>query len=343
MQRHRSHRNCTVQFWVWVILSFALLPQVALATPSVGTPLVSVSSIPVGQSATIVVSSQITTAAGDPEPIPASVNLLRVDAAGKSIVLGAMHDDGQDGDAASGDHIFSLRVAVTEPSAGTLRLQVSAAFKGKLKRTLSAAKEIPIVGSVVTNVEFSVSADKTEYAQGEGPILTLTLKNVGSESINVFPFDFTVRIDSIYSVIGGNRVTRIAPHTLPTDHCFALRYSNPSLESPQTALRLLNPGQSTSFPFTGLALERGASRDFEALEDENIPFLTDSSNMPLELIIHIDDPDSNGACFVTRYFMPIPGEYEVRFIYRYIYIDANGNTSGEFRPLASNPLMLHLK
>jgi hypothetical protein len=51
-------------------------------------------------------------------------------------VLGALHDDGVNGDAVAGDHIYTLDAVFTETV--PVRLRVSAGFKGLLKRLFSA-------------------------------------------------------------------------------------------------------------------------------------------------------------------------------------------------------------
>jgi hypothetical protein len=102
---------------------------------------VSPSSLPVGQATEVLVTVAISCA-------PLQVNLLSVDASGQLItILGAMHDDGMNGDAVAGDGVSSLQFTVTPPSAGELRLQASAAVSGALMRVLSPVTVVPIVGS----------------------------------------------------------------------------------------------------------------------------------------------------------------------------------------------------
>lgn len=134
-------------FFLYFLLVHILFLQTALATPVVQSPSATVNSIPVHQPTPVVVQALILTSAGDPALIAGSVNLLRLDAAGKSAVLGVMRDDGLNGDQAAGDNIFSLQVSFNEKAAGTVRLQASAAFKGQLKRVTSAVTEIPVVAA----------------------------------------------------------------------------------------------------------------------------------------------------------------------------------------------------
>jgi hypothetical protein len=55
-----------------------------------------------------------------------------------------MHDDGTNGDAVSGDGIYTLRVALNDPNIDQIQLQVSAAFRGILKRVLSSPINIAV-------------------------------------------------------------------------------------------------------------------------------------------------------------------------------------------------------
>jgi hypothetical protein len=94
-------------------LGLGLFPALSLAEPAVGTPQVSPGIIPVGQATTLRVTSQITDDASNPM-IATGVNLLRVDASGHvSAILGAMRDDGTNGDATAGDHAFTLQLTVS--------------------------------------------------------------------------------------------------------------------------------------------------------------------------------------------------------------------------------------
>lgn len=121
----------------------SFFPAASLAAPAVGTPVVSPAEIPVGQSTAILVTSRITS--DPPNPVIATgVNLLRVDASNKVMAtLGTMRDNGTQGDAVAGDGTFTLTVSLNEAAAGEVRLLVSAAFKGLLKRVLSNVTAVP--------------------------------------------------------------------------------------------------------------------------------------------------------------------------------------------------------
>lgn len=77
--------------------------------------------------------------------IPTGVNLLKVDATGKTLAIaGTMRDNGTNGDALAGDKVFSLRVTLNEASVGDTYYRVSAAFRGTLRRELSSSVVIHI-------------------------------------------------------------------------------------------------------------------------------------------------------------------------------------------------------
>jgi RHS repeat-associated protein len=119
----------------------ALMAGPAAAPPSAGTPIATPASIPVGVPTSLKVTSQIT----DPTVLTGGVNLQKVNTAGDVLAtLGVMRDDGQGGDAIAGDGIFTLVIAVNEQAPGELRLRVSAAFRGLLRRVLSPISVVPI-------------------------------------------------------------------------------------------------------------------------------------------------------------------------------------------------------
>ncbi len=108
----------------------------------------SVDHIPVGAPITTVVTVQLSRKPNDPPLLANGLNLLRLDTAGRSRVLGVMHDDGQAGDVTAGDDIFTLRVTLNETAAGRLRLRATAAFKGQSRRVQSGVTSIPIIENV---------------------------------------------------------------------------------------------------------------------------------------------------------------------------------------------------
>jgi RHS repeat-associated protein len=170
-----------------------LLAGETLEGASVGTPVASPTSIPV-KTTTVVT---VTVGVADPALIPASVNLLQVDATGHSPrVLGLMHDDGKAGDGTAGDGIFTLQVSFTPTTPGTMYLQVSAAFKGALQRVLSGITAIA-VGSGQSGLTISdfnpktgpagtlVNVTGSGFVPATGTVPQLTLFKQGGGTIAV--------------------------------------------------------------------------------------------------------------------------------------------------------------
>ena len=125
-------------------------------TPVVGTATATPATIVVNTPTTVTVKASIT-----PAPILNGVNLLRLGATGtQSTILGVMHDDGKNADAVASDGIYTLQVPFNEPVAGSIQLQVSAAFQGALKRVLSAFITIPVDNVFAgTGFQFLYAAD----------------------------------------------------------------------------------------------------------------------------------------------------------------------------------------
>jgi hypothetical protein len=108
----------------------AALPSSA---PSFGTaaafPSVLIANIPTMVTVTVPIP--------DSSLIPNSVNFLQLGSTGtQPILLGHLHDDGLNGDAAAGDGIYTLEVTFTQP-AGQFAVVVSAGFRGHLERLFS--------------------------------------------------------------------------------------------------------------------------------------------------------------------------------------------------------------
>src|SRR5690242_9721930 len=80
------------------------------ATPIIGNPSVSPSSVNVGQPTALTVTCAINVGSGDPALLSNGVNLVRLDANNQPIkIIDVMHDDGANGDAVANDGIFTLR------------------------------------------------------------------------------------------------------------------------------------------------------------------------------------------------------------------------------------------
>lgn len=108
----------------------------------------------------------------DPTVIPASVNLLSISANGTTTIAGQLNDSGQNGDAIAGDGVYTIQLPVTQPVAGQMQFQASAAFRGQLKRVLSAIISVPVTSDV------GLPADP-------GTAGTLTLAGIDSDNDGV--------------------------------------------------------------------------------------------------------------------------------------------------------------
>ncbi len=140
-------RLSLLAFCLGVLLSQGVLPAGTTGTPSVGAPGVSPLMIPVGRATVLTVTSQITTNPSNPV-VPASVKLMQLDATDKILLnLGTMWDDGVSPDQVAGDGIFTLQVAMTEPTPGEIRLRIDGTFRTGPGRTSSEVTVIPVVSN----------------------------------------------------------------------------------------------------------------------------------------------------------------------------------------------------
>ncbi len=137
----------------------------AHAVPVVGTPVAT--AVLSGGNYQVTASARITISPGDPALIAGGVNLLRVDTAAPS-VLGVMHDDGINGDAAAGDGLYTLTFNTTAALVGQIQLQASAAFRGVLLRVRSVPGTITQGGAIL-----QVSPASAEQGQ-QGKTVTVT-------------------------------------------------------------------------------------------------------------------------------------------------------------------------
>lgn len=128
------------------LCSISLMAVTAAQAGTMGPPSVTPDKVVAGTSTAVTVSVSIT----DPKYQLGSANLLRVKADGSSQILGTMRDDGQQGDAVAGDQVYTLRVNLQEAVAGVVNLQVSAAYKQELQRTLSALLPVTVESAQAT-------------------------------------------------------------------------------------------------------------------------------------------------------------------------------------------------
>ena len=88
----------------------------------------------------------------DAKLITSSVRLLR-ETAGIWSVVGAMRDDGLNGDAVAGDRQFTIVTTVQNTTLTTLNFRASAAYSGSVQRTQSSILALEVVAALDLDVE----------------------------------------------------------------------------------------------------------------------------------------------------------------------------------------------
>ena len=137
------------------------------AAGSLGTPALSPGSITAGTPATV----RFTVAISDPNYQAGSANVQRLNPDGSvQGVAGLLRDDGQQGDAAAGDQVYTLSLPLQEAAAGTLRFQVSAAYKRELKRTVSAPLSLTVEPATAAPAFRAARLSVTSVAAGSGVV-----------------------------------------------------------------------------------------------------------------------------------------------------------------------------
>ncbi len=138
---------------------FWLLRAAPATPPPIAAPTATPNIVTVGTSTPVLFTVSI------PEPTlnSASVNLLRVDADGSSTVVAQMRDNGQNGDETPGDKVFTAVLTLTEAEPTPFGFQVSAAFRGILRRSLSP--KLQFAALAPTSVAVSLPPDPGEHGK----------------------------------------------------------------------------------------------------------------------------------------------------------------------------------
>ena len=111
-----------------------LVNSTGYAAPTINSPAVTPTSIPVSTATAVTFTASIT----DPTVTTTGINLQRLHANGNTFTtVGTMFDDGTHGDATAGDQTFSLQLTLTEPSPFPITFRISAPVKGSLTRIFS--------------------------------------------------------------------------------------------------------------------------------------------------------------------------------------------------------------
>jgi hypothetical protein len=131
------------------------ITALATSTPIIGPVNTTPTMVTLNMPTPVTITAQIT----DPTLIPGSVNLLRLGATGTPpTILGVMHDDGQNGDAVAGDGVYTLQALFNEVALGQIQLQVSAAFRGQLRRVTANFPPIQVtVPQTFTNSDIGMT------------------------------------------------------------------------------------------------------------------------------------------------------------------------------------------
>lgn len=174
---------------------------------------------------------RVTTVITDPSIIGGSVTLQRINSDGSITNLGIMRDDGAGGDAVAGDGVFTMMLTITESQTGTIRVRVSAAFKGVLRRVLSGELAIPVgaplpAGSGVTvrsqsGAAITVEPQATEVETVVGiatvPPAKIVAPSIGIKLVTAVDvvFEPIPQTESFQAPSGGIQISVPAPAGTP--------------------------------------------------------------------------------------------------------------------------------
>lgn len=160
-----------------------LMGSIASAAPTINSPAVTPSSIPVNSATPVTFTASIT----DSSITTTGINLQRLDANGNTFSnVGTMYDDGTHGDAVAADGTFSLQLTLTESSPFPITFRISAPVKGSLTRIfsnriiLNVAGAVPAVITLTSppNLAFVNSSPVTVNGTVSDPTATVTVNGL---------------------------------------------------------------------------------------------------------------------------------------------------------------------
>lgn len=150
-----------------LLLALASIILMTVAALSFGATTPDIADIQATPSALMVNKSEVvlvTATINATSLIPGSVNLWQLDDNNKPVAkLSVLHDDGVNGDQVAGDHVYSGQITFSETKTGYIRMIVTAAFRGFLRRGQSNVLAIQVWNSLAV-----INADKDFYGQNEG-------------------------------------------------------------------------------------------------------------------------------------------------------------------------------
>ncbi len=176
---------------------------VGMAQTNISPPSFRPAAVTTGVPTTVIVSALITSSG--PTVLPNSVNVLQVDQNGNNAkVIETLNDNGLNGDSVAGDGIFGGLITLDELVTGEVYLQVSAAFQGVLRRTLSPIAPVLVTPAGVPNIPQPSSVVTTKDMRTGASV-------VCNEILVTFqPGTSQQSIDAAVQAIGGTLVGMLA-------------------------------------------------------------------------------------------------------------------------------------
>lgn len=170
----------------------------ASGSGSIGVLTIAPTSIPYAVATSVTITAPVT---GTPDP--GSLMLQRLDSSGRVIaILGAMHDDGLNGDPVANDGNYTLVTTFTEFAAGNIPLRASATFSNAVNHALSPvayltvqpAENPPPTVAFITPVNLSYLnlSPTTVTGSVSDPTATVVVNAINAPVDNTGKFSATV-------------------------------------------------------------------------------------------------------------------------------------------------------
>jgi hypothetical protein len=126
----------------------------------------------------------VTEIPNNPKLLKQSVNLLRQTPQGMKVV-GNLHDDGLAGDRLANDNLYSLQATLGEANAGQIVFQASAAYKGVLRRDVSAPYALsvyPVAEQILYLTPPSHTPSALSFALNNVQDVTFSCRTTGTQA-----------------------------------------------------------------------------------------------------------------------------------------------------------------